>query len=117
MRLLAKKKLSPIVEISHWYKTDEEARYKESQHILYLNSKGHPLANGRRISCRRAREDGKWRRMRTAHLKPTKKRRKSKILAAALIGGEVLLMAAKTEQGRGTVTAPELALPSRPTKA
>jgi hypothetical protein len=64
MRLLAKKKLAPIVMISHWSKTHDEALYKESQIILFLLSKGHPLAS-ERISNAMAFFDGKWRRLRS----------------------------------------------------
>jgi hypothetical protein len=45
VKTLANKKLKPIVKITHRFKTNREARLKESQRILYFIRKGHPLVN------------------------------------------------------------------------
>jgi hypothetical protein len=45
VRKLSRKKLKPVVKITNRFKTNREARLKESQRILYFIHKGHPLAN------------------------------------------------------------------------
>lgn len=59
IRALTRKKLKPIIKITHRFQTHQQACFKESQRILFLVWKGHPLTNSR-ISSDRAYWDDSW---------------------------------------------------------